>query len=244
MRAFYAAAWRPDLTTIVVVGDITPQAALAAVGQAFGDWQAEGPTPVVDLPPVGSVPASHVRIADTTSVQDSVTITQSIGAPVTGPDRWPLMLGDVILGDGFSSRLYRDLRVHGGLVYSVGSGFAWSRNRSSFSVQFGADPDKVERARQIVLADLRLLRSVPVSDVELARAKAEFLRRLPMQRASVGALAGRVLHLADLGLPLESPAEVAGHFIPITAEMIRAAFAAWLRPDDMSDVVKGPPTEH
>ncbi len=44
-----------------------------------------------------------------------MALSQSVQLPVTNPDRYNLMVGNTILGGGFSSRLYRDLRVRTGL---------------------------------------------------------------------------------------------------------------------------------
>ena len=42
VTAYYAQTMRPDLATIAIVGNITPEAARAAVEAAFGGWQATG----------------------------------------------------------------------------------------------------------------------------------------------------------------------------------------------------------
>jgi zinc protease len=241
VRAFYAAAYRPDLTTIVVVGDVTPAEARRVVGEAFGAWQAAGPTPAIDLPPIGENKPSQARIADASSLQDSVALAETVGLPVNSPDRYTLMLGNIILGSGFSSHLYRDLRIKTGYVYSVSSNLDWSRTRADYTVSFGADPDNVDKARLLVVRDLHDMQSSAVADSELTRAKAQVLRRLPMQRASVGAIAGLYLRLADLGLPLDAEDIAARRYLEITAPEIQQAFSAWLRPDDLAEVVKGPP---
>ena len=241
VRDYYNANLRPDLTTIVVVGDVTVEQARRVVAETFGTWQAPGQTPAIDLPPIGPNLPSQARVPDATSLQDGVTLAETVPVPITSPDRYALMLGNVILGSGFSSRLYQDLRIKSGYVYSVGSDFDWTRTRADYSVSFGADTENVEKARQLVLRDLREMQTNPVSDAELTRAKAELLRRLPMQRASIGSVAGQYLRLSDLGLPLNSLQIAAARYLAMTAEEIQRAFASSIRTDDLVQVIKGPP---
>ncbi|MEA2791085.1 MAG: zinc protease, partial [Acetobacteraceae bacterium] len=240
IRNYYAATFRPDLTTIVVVGDVTADQARRVVDETFGPWQAAGPVPVVDLPPIGHMPPSRARVPDGSAVQDRVFLGETLALPVSSPARYTLMLGNVILGSGFSSRLYQDLRIRSGYVYSVGSDMNWSRTRADYSVSFGADSKNIEKARQLILRDLKEMQTMPVSVAELTRAKAELLRRLPMQRASVGGIAGQYLRLTELGLPLDSARTAAIRYLAVTAEDIQQAFGEWLRPDDLVEVVKGP----
>ncbi len=240
VTAYLQTAYRPDLTTIVVVGDITPDAARQIVASSFGAWHADGPTPMIDLPPIGPSPASSNRIADPGTLQDSVLLTETITAPVTSPDRYTLMLGNVLLGSGFSSRLYQDLRVKTGYVYNVNSSLNWTRTRADYSASFGADPDKVAPARTLLLRDLRDMQTTPVSDAALNRAKAQVLRQLPMGRASIGAIAGLYLRLVDLGLPMNAEEIAAQRYMEITAAQIKDAFAKWVRPEDLAEVIKGP----
>jgi zinc protease len=231
---------RPDQTTIVVIGDITPEAAKKIVEANFGGWTSEGPRPAIDLPPVPLSKSSDGRVGDASSQQDSVMLAETIGLPISNPDRYSLLLGNTILSSGFSSRLYRDLRLRTGYVYSVSSDFDWSRTRADYSISFGADADNVPKARALALGDLKAMQAEPVSEPELTRAKAELLRQLPMQRASVRAIAGQYLRIAELGLPLDAADRAAKAYAAMTAEKVREAFAHWVRPDDLAVVVKGP----
>ena len=92
----------------------------------------------------------------------------------------------------------------------------------------------------MILRDLKDMQTTAVSLPELTRAKAEILRSLPMQRASVGAIAGQYLRLTELGLPLDSAQRAAERYLTITAPEIQQAFATWIRPDDLAQAVKGP----
>lgn len=240
LRDYYAAAFRPDLTTIIVLGDVTVAEARRVVSETFGGWRADGPAPAIDLPAIGASPPSQARVPDASSLQDSVALAEAITLPVGSPDRYTLILGNTILGNGFASRLYRDLRIRTGYVYSVSSQLHWTRTRAHYSVFFGADPDNIEKARLLVLSDLREMQTTPVSNAELIRAKAQMLRQLRMQRSSVGSIASLYLRLDELGLPLNAPEIAARRYEAVTAPDIQRAFRTWLRPDDLATVVKGP----
>ncbi len=244
LHSFYQSAFRPDLTSIVVIGDVTPDQAKQVVSETFGGWQAAGPAPAVDLPAVGPNQTSSAYVPDSTSVQASVTLAETVPLLVANPDRFTLMLGNTILGGGFFSRLYRDLRVKSGYVYSVESELDWYRNRSFYNVSFGSDPQNVDKARGLLVRDVKDMQEKPVDDIELTRAKAQMLRRLPMQRASIDALAELYLRLEQLGLPLDTPQIGAARIYGSTAAQIQAAFKTYLRPDDLAQVVKGPVGGH
>ena len=124
---------------------------------------------------------------------------------------------------------------------SVSSSLDWSRTRADYTVTFGADTQNVDKARQLVVRDIRDMQTTLVSEAELTRAKAQTLRRLPMQRASIPAIAGVYLRLAELGLPLDLQQMAGQRYLAVTAEAIRTAFANALRPDELAMVVKGPP---
>ena len=52
VKQYHDATVRPDLTTIVVIGDVTAEEAKTVIEKWFGDWKADGPKPDTTLPPV------------------------------------------------------------------------------------------------------------------------------------------------------------------------------------------------
>ena len=96
------------------------------------------------------------------------------------------------------------------------------------------------KARALLVRDIKDMQNAPVTDLELTRAKAQMLRRLPMQRDSLDSLAELLLRLEDLGLPLDTPQTAAKIIYGATAAQIQDSFKTNLRPDDLAQVVKGP----
>ncbi|MFI4920769.1 MAG: M16 family metallopeptidase, partial [Gammaproteobacteria bacterium] len=241
VQSYYAEAFRPDLTSIVVIGKVTPAEARRVVEKYFGAWAAKGPRPQTDLPAIPLNKASQALVPDQSSVQDQVVLIQSLGSDLFNPERYALEVGNQVLGGGFyASRLSRDLREKAGLVYTVNSQFQWGRTRAYYQVSYGCDPGKVSKARTLVLNDLASMQSAPISATELARAQATLLRRIPLRAASVDDVAGNLLKYSVNGQPLDEDIVAARHYAGITAPEVQAAFKQWLRQAGMVEVVKGP----
>ena len=239
---YYQRTFRPDLTTIVVIGKIEPDEAQRIVAKYFGDWKAAGPKPDLDLPAVPDNPRSQHTVPDRSRLQDSVVLAQTVGVTLADADHYALNLGNEILGEGFySARLYRDLRARSGLVYTVDSSFALGTTRSRYTVRYGCDPDKVDKARNIVVNDLQDMQRTPVSDAELRRAKAMLLRQLPLQNDAVGQIAAAWVYYVEHGFPLNQANIAAQRYAAVSAAQIQAAYKKWVRPDDFVEAVKGPP---
>ena len=241
VQAYYTQAFRPDLTSIVVIGKVTPAQAKSVVEKYFGGWTAKNKPPHTDLPVIPPNKPSQAVVPDKTSQQDTVVLAQSLGLNLFSPDRYALELGNQVLGQGFyASRLYRDLRDKTGLVYTVNSDISLGRTRGFYQVVYGCDPDKVAQARALVIRDLKQMQSMPVTAVELQRAKALTLRGIPLQQASVDSIADSLLNDSVNGQPLDQPMITARHVLLLSAPDVQAAYKHWLRPDDLVEIVKGP----
>jgi zinc protease len=241
VASYYRTVYRPDLTTIVVIGNITPEAARRAVEKYFGAWTAAGPKPSTVLPPVPPNKPGFASVPDAARVQDKVTMAETLGLNRFNPDYYALDLGNHILGGAFyATRLYRDLRENSGLVYTVSSDLNAGRTRGTYAVTFGCDPANVARAAAIVQGDVEGMRSMQVNAGELLQTKTLLLHQIPLAEASEAQIAAGLLARSDIGLPLDEPTRAARHYLSLTASQVRAAFARWVRPDAFVQVTEGP----
>ena len=244
VRSYYEAAFRPDLTTIVIIGNISPDRAKKVVEKYFGKWTAHGPAPVTDLPPVPLNTPTISVVPNASRTQDRVTLAQTLGLNRLSPDYYALELGNNVLGGAFySTRLTRDIRKNAGLVYYVQSDFQFSRTRGIYLVQYACDPVNVDKVHNMVAEEIRQMQDAPPTADELQRAKALMLRRIPLEEASVDDIARHLLHRSALGLPLDESTIAAQHYLRLDAPDVQAAFRKWLRPNDLARVSEGPPPQ-
>jgi zinc protease len=241
VRGYHRKVFRPDLTLMVVIGDVTPDQAQAVIEKFCGKWKAVGPKPETDLPPVPLNRRSESIIQDASRVQEAVLMAETLGLTRSHPDYYPLQVGNHVLSGAFyATRLYHDLREKAGLVYTVESSLDVGKTRSVFEVFYASAPSNVPRAEEMVQADLRAMQSFPVTAAELQQAKALLLKEIPLSESSFDEIGEKLLRLALLDLPLDEPLHAAGRYREISEEEVQAAFGKWIRPDGLVRVSLGP----
>jgi zinc protease len=243
VKSYYAKTMRPDLTTIVVVGNVTVDAARAAIEHEFGGWKATGPVPDLDLPPLTLNRAGDVKVPIPAG-QDSVQFEQIVPLARTAPQAYPLQLGNAILGGGSlgpeQSRLFRALRQNAGLVYSIGSELSPRRQRFQFSIGFACLPSNEPRIASLIDAEIARMSTEPVGDFELALAKASIVRQAAIADASVSAIGRSLLSNASAGRPFNQTQLDAEKYLATDAHAIQEAFAAYIKPQNFVRIIEGP----
>ncbi len=241
VRDYFQKVFRPDLTTIVVIGNVTPERAKAAIERGFGDWRATGPKPNTLLPPVPPNGPSAVLVPDASRIQDKVILAETLGLIRANPDYYALKLGNRVLGGGFyATRLYQDLREKTGLVYFVSVEIEADPTRALYAINYGCNPDNVSKARDIVERNLAKMINKHVAPDELRQAQAMLLKEIILSESSLEDIAKGLISRSIVDLPWNEPAIAAQHYVALTPEQVKAAFAQWLRPADLVQVTQGP----
>ena len=241
MKNYYRSAFRPDLTTIVVIGKISPGNAAAVVEKYFGGWKSSGEKPGTLFPSAPDNSASVTHVPDASRVQDKVTLAETLALTRTNSDYYALQLGNHVLdGESAATRLFRDLREKNGLVYYVFSSFTIGQTRGVYQAEYACDPQNVFKARTVILNDLKEIQTKPVSAQELHQAKLTLLRGIPLFESSVDYIAQVWLKYSALDMPLDEPIHAGKIYAQLTTNDVQNAFAKWIRPDDLVQVTQGP----
>lgn len=167
----------PNNMAVVVAGDVSFDAARAAVERAFGAMT-PSPVPARDLTETGTgtetagaSPHLESRISNL-AVPKAYVMAAFVGPEAT--DRLQVGATDLLatlLAHDPVGRLVVELRERRGIAAEVGIDFLTQRQRSLFGVWAVCDPDKVGEVESAIRGELARLAREPVPVAELATAK-------------------------------------------------------------------------
>ena len=144
-------------------------------------------------------------------------------------DALALRLLQVHLGVGMSSRLFQSLRETHGLVYDVGAELALRCLESPFIWHLSTGADQAQAALDALLQEWQRLLEAPLSDDDLALARAKLRGQEALGRQTGAQRAERMALCLSLGLPADYHQRAIRAIDTISAEAVQQAAQRWLR---------------
>lgn len=91
-----------------------------------------------------------------------------------------LLLNNLLGGNGMSSILNLQIREKYGIAYTIETGYSPLSDTGIFTLYFGTDKEKVERARSLIIKEFRKLKTKPLTDLMLQKAKNKFIGQIAL----------------------------------------------------------------
>lgn len=107
-------------------------------------------------------------------IQQAHMLIGGRGLPYGSKERIPMSMLNTVLGGGMSSRLFQNIREKHGIAYAVYSYADSLSDTGYYGVYLATDKARVERAREMVMHELRDLQDRPLSKQELEEIKIQF----------------------------------------------------------------------
>jgi zinc protease len=241
LAAFHARFYRPDTLTLAIVGDVSPKEALTKVQRAFGDWQAVGDRPTLDIPaptPLTEPVRQDMPVPGKTQAD---IVLGFPGLTRYDPDFYALLVGNVIFGQfGLMGRLGCTVRDEQGLAYYATSSLEAGRGAGPWAVRAGVNPTNVEQAIASIQAEWVRLSTVPVTAEELADAQDFLTGSLALRLETNEGMAGAILEMEVYGLGLDYLQRYPAIIRCLTAEQILSAVQCHAHLSGYALVVAGP----
>jgi len=185
IRDFYDTYYVPNNATLVIVGDVDPQATEAMIRKYFGPLARGARLPANHIPQ--EPPQTANRVVKLELNVALPAFIEGYHMPADGtPDAYPLRLASYILSEGESSRIYRRLVYDKQIALEAESSGNFTEDPNLFFVfavlNQGHAPAEGEAE---VEAELTRLKTQMVSDAELQKAKNQTLRDFILGRQTV-----------------------------------------------------------
>lgn len=111
-----------------------------------------------------------------------------------------LLLNNLLGGAGMSSRLNLQIREKYGIAYTIESNYTSFSDTGIFSVYFGTDSEKADRALTLIFKEFKKLRENRLSTIGLQQAKQKFTGLIALgEENRIGLLISMTKSLTDFG---------------------------------------------
>jgi predicted Zn-dependent peptidase len=240
VRKFYETFYRPNNSTLIVVGDVTPDAVVAKLERAFAKWE-KGHIPAVD---VSAQPTqrerTNVYIVDRPGSAQSVIQIGHVGVPRSNPDYFPLLVLNTMLGGQFTSRINMNLREEKGYTYGARSSFDFRRGAGPFMATAPVVTAATKESVVEFMKELRGIRGeIPVTAEELEFSKQAIIRGFPRGFETPGQIANRMETVVTYGLPETYYNTYIERVQSVTLEDINRVANRYIQPSQMAVVIVG-----
>ncbi len=219
LRAWHETHCLAGPSVIAIVGDVDPDQVARSAARHFADLRgasARGPeTPLWTREPV-MVRESRDKA--------QTAMAMAFPSPDRGDDARFAMHLLAGVGSGLGGRFFEELRDRRSLAYTVSAGVVEHRRAGVFRTFMAVSPDREDEARRAMLDELAKLGEAPVTDTELARAKAYAIGMHAIREQRGASVLGDVLDAWMFGRSLGELDEHDARVRAVTAaEMQRAA---------------------
>jgi zinc protease len=238
--AFHEKYYHPNQMIIGITGDFNKDEMTEKIRQTFAGWKKSDMT-LPRIPPVKEVYNPSVNLVQKDLTQATVRIGH-LSIRHDNPDFFALsILDDILGGEAFASRLFRDVRAEKGLAYSAGT--ALRPGNLDYGIFVAYCDTKTASTRQAIAAiidNIRRIREEPVSDEELQLAKESFLNSFVFSFSDSSQIVNRQMSLEYYGLPKDFLQKYRDEVVRVTKEDLLRVGRKYLHPDGMIILTIGP----
>jgi len=196
---FTRARLRPGGALLVVAGDVTKPQVEALVSTAFAGWAGVPPPSPAPVTAPARRATDILLVHRPGSVQSVIMVGNATILP-TDPLYYGGRVATHVLGGGADSRLFRVLRERESWTYDVQAALHRYRGLGYWSATAQVRTEATDSALQELLHQIRLIRTEPIPDAELAATKGFLVGSFPLSIETSGHIASQVATVKLLGL--------------------------------------------
>ncbi len=234
-KNYFKTYYAPNNAVIILVGDFEIDNALSLIKKYFGNIQNE----VIPLEVKTKEPEQKgIRIAEVKILAEAPIILAGYKAPkASDEDNYPLQVASYILSSGESSRIYRKLIYEKQLATEAGGEVFSLKDDGLFFVYAFANPDaKIDEVEKYLFEEIEKLKTEPIPDKELQKAKNQLEADYIFQLASLYLKAMNLGRAETIGGRWQIAQETPEKIQAVSAEDIKRVANKYFNKDKLSIV--------
>lgn len=182
LLGFFRKTYTPSNLIVAAAGNLEEEPFFELVEKQFSTLSTPPDGLVTSTPRVSA--GVHLHEKD---LELAHLVLGSEAPPQASPRRHTAYVLNAVLGGNLSSRLFQVVREEHALAYAIFSGLSAFADVGQFTIYSGTEPENVPRVLELVLQEIRRIKTEPVADEELQRAKDHLRGSILMGLESVSA---------------------------------------------------------
>ena len=200
---FYQTYYRPDNAALIFSGNVTLEKGKEYAEKFFGTWKANQEAPHPISATTGNWKPESVVVDMPEAGQASVSVTKP-AIKRDSPDYYSGLVANAALGNGFASRLNREIRIKRGLSYGARSSLDVRRDAGAFIASAQTKNESAAEVASLLQTELKRLETDPVQGDELKSRQALLTGNYARSLETDLGFASQIASLAVYNLPLET----------------------------------------
>ncbi len=238
LRELHARAYHPAQIVIGASGNVEHDRLLDILGATGWLDAAPGdPAPLVSPPMTAAAPVTrhvHRAGAQTHIVAGSTAMAHS------DPRRFPMLLLDMLLGGGMSSRLFQRVREELGLAYSVYTYSSFHADGGMHGVYVATAPETGGAALDAIRHELRDVVANGLPEAEVAMGRQQLKGQVTLSLESVSSRMYRAASVELYGEPYRTLDDILTLIDGISVDDVAQVARDFFDPDQLTVVSLGP----
>jgi zinc protease len=200
----YRTYYVPENAALILAGNLTLEQGRKYAEQFFGEWKGTMPSPAAAASSrAAEWKPSNIVIDMPEAGQAAVTVARP-GIKRNSPDYYPGLVANAALGNGFVSRLNREIRIKRGLSYGARSSLDARREVGPFTATAQTKNQSAAEVANLMQVELKRMSTEPVQGEELKSRQAVLTGGYARNLETNGGFVGKISAMITNDLPLDT----------------------------------------
>lgn len=241
---FHSDYFRPNNAYLIIIGDVNFKDVQKAVKKNFKKWEA-GVIPTTSFGTPRNPSKTEIDFVEMdNAVQSEISVQNTVSLKMSDSDYFPSLIANKILGGGGEARLFNNLREDKGYTYGAYSRIGSNEKTvSRFSATASVRNAVTDSAVVEFAKEIEKIGSTPVSDEELANAKAKYVGDFVLALERPQTIANYAYNIETRGLSKDFYKDYLSNINKVSKGDVQNAAKKYFQGDNAQIVVTGKGSE-